>query len=82
MPFKSKKQAAFLHEKAREGTLPKSIDLPEWDAASKGKKLPTYAGDPMKSALGNVRKQHAEKLGVAPKMKAIASNLPKIRKKI
>ena len=80
MPFKSKKQAAYLHEMDAKGTLPKSINLPEWDAASKGKKLPVYA-DPMKQALSNKVKEHSQNLGVAPKMASIKQQV-KIRKKI
>ena len=43
MPFKSQKQRAYFHALEGRGELPKSINLPEWDKASKGKKLPEYA---------------------------------------
>ena len=42
MPYKSKAQAAFfnIHKKALEK---QGVNVSEWNASSKGKKLPKYA---------------------------------------
>ncbi len=43
MPYKSKAQAAYfnIHKKELEG---QGVDVDEWNAASKGKKLPARKG--------------------------------------
>lgn len=52
MPYKSQAQAAYfnIHKKELEA---KGVDVNEWNAASKGKKLPEHAGmaGGMKSAM-------------------------------
>jgi hypothetical protein len=42
MPYKSKAQAAYFHEHKKE-LEKKGVDVNEWDASSKGKKLPEHA---------------------------------------
>ena len=42
MPFKSKSQMRYFHFLQSEGKLPKSVNLDEWDAATKGEKLPQH----------------------------------------
>lgn len=50
MPYKSLAQAAKFHEMLKEGKISKDV-VDEWDAASKGKKLPQHvkpkAGEPI-----------------------------------
>lgn len=45
MPFKSMAQEKYFHWLASKGKLPKSIDLHEWDEATKGHELPEHAED-------------------------------------
>jgi len=40
MPFKSLKQARYMHYAQEHGKLPKSVDLNEWDKATDFKTLP------------------------------------------
>lgn len=42
MPFKSRAQQGYMHWLESKGKLPKSVNLNEWDEASKGKKLPQH----------------------------------------
>ena len=42
MPYKSKRQQAYFHYLEAQGKLPKSIDINEWDDASKGEELPEH----------------------------------------
>ena len=55
MPYKSKAQAAYFHthkaELEKEG-----VNVGEWDAASKGKKLPAKAARP-RGKFGTVKKR-------------------------
>ena len=41
-PYKSGAQRGYFHWLESKGKLPKSIDLHEWDEASKGKDLPEH----------------------------------------
>ena len=61
MPYKSKAQAAYFHihkdELEKEG-----VDVGEWDAASKGKKLPKHAAKPANTSrprgkFGTIKKR-------------------------
>jgi len=48
MPYKSKAQAAYfnIHKKELER---KGVDVDEWNASSKGRKLPKHKANPKKS---------------------------------
>lgn len=41
MPYKSRAQAAYFHEHAKE-LEKQGVNISEWDATSKGKKLPKH----------------------------------------
>lgn len=43
MPFKSLKQAKYMHWAQQNGKLPKSVDLKEWDKSTDFKDLPKTA---------------------------------------
>lgn len=56
MPYKSLKQQAWAHTPAGTKALGGPSHVAEWDAATKGKHLPTYAGrDKMKSKMEECR---------------------------
>ncbi len=48
MPWKSKAQAAWGHSEAGEEALGGEAAVKEWDNASRGKKLPKHAKQPIR----------------------------------
>ena len=55
MPYKSKAQAAYFH--ANKDELEKQgVDVGEWDAASRGKKLPAKVARP-RGKFGTTKKR-------------------------
>ena len=48
MPYKSRQQEKWAHTKAGEKALGGPAKVAEWDAASKGKKLPSKVKSPKK----------------------------------
>jgi hypothetical protein len=79
VPYRSAAQRRFFHSPgaARAGLT--SADVAEWDAASKGKKVPERVGGHMKGLQGYIKR--VAKKRAAKKMGPVAKSISKSKKK-